>query len=98
MEVLLFLFWPFVTYFGIPALLVIEVIFNTFILGVLLTILLLFLVWVIEIATQLMYCETSKKLWDQAQGLAGAHLISRVIYLKLEFQSSKKGVMKTEEF
>ncbi|CAJ2644825.1 unnamed protein product [Trifolium pratense] len=50
------------------------------------------------IATQLLHCETSKELWDEAQGLAGAHTRSRVIYLKSEFHSSRKGEMKMEEY
>jgi len=28
---------------------------------------------IVEIATQLLHCETSKQLWDEAQSLAGAH-------------------------
>lgn len=27
----------------------------------------------VDIATQLLHCKTSKKLWDEAQSLAGAH-------------------------
>lgn len=36
----------------------------------------------IEMATQLLHCETSKQLWGEAQSLAGVHTRSRVTYLK----------------
>nr|XP_007153750.1 hypothetical protein PHAVU_003G062000g [Phaseolus vulgaris]ESW25744.1 hypothetical protein PHAVU_003G062000g [Phaseolus vulgaris] len=52
----------------------------------------------VEIATQLLHCETSKQLWDEAQSLAGAHTRSRITYLKYEFHSIRKGEMKMEEY
>nr|KYP31890.1 hypothetical protein KK1_047566 [Cajanus cajan] len=52
----------------------------------------------IEMATQLLHCETSKQLWDEAQSLAGAHTRSRVTYLKSEFHNIRKGEMKMEEY
>ncbi|PNY01489.1 copia-like polyprotein, partial [Trifolium pratense] len=52
----------------------------------------------IDIATQLLHCETSKQLWDEAQSLAGAHTKSRIIYLKSEFHNTRKGEMKMEEY
>jgi len=52
----------------------------------------------IDIATQLLHCETSKQLWDEAQSLAGAHTRSRIIYLKSEFHNTRKGEMKMEEY
>ncbi|KAK2447644.1 hypothetical protein QL285_006983 [Trifolium repens] len=51
-----------------------------------------------EIATQLLHCETSKQLWDEAQSLAGAHTRSQIIYLKSEFHSIRKGEMKMEDY
>jgi hypothetical protein len=51
-----------------------------------------------DIATQLLHCETSKQLWDEAQSLAGAHTKSQIIYLKSEFHGSRKGSMKMEEY
>jgi len=41
----------------------------------------------VEIATQLLHCETSKQLWDETQSLAGAHTRSRITYLKYEFHN-----------
>lgn len=51
-----------------------------------------------EMATQLLHCETSKQLWDEAQSLVGAHTRSRVTYLKFEFHSIRKGEMKMKEY
>ncbi|KAF1859044.1 hypothetical protein Lal_00000868 [Lupinus albus] len=51
-----------------------------------------------DIATQLLHCETSKQLWDEAQSLAGAHTRSRVTYLKSEFHSTRKGGLKMEDY
>lgn len=51
-----------------------------------------------EVATQLLHCETSKELWEDAQSLAGAHTRSRITLLKTEFHSSRKGSMKMEEY
>ncbi|PNX56340.1 glutamate receptor, partial [Trifolium pratense] len=51
-----------------------------------------------EIATQLLHCETSKQLWDEAQSLAGAHTRSQIVYLKSEFHSIRKGEMKMEDY
>ncbi|XP_050908363.1 uncharacterized protein LOC127121987 [Lathyrus oleraceus] len=51
-----------------------------------------------EMETQLLHCETSKQLWDEAQSLAGAHTRSRVTYLKSEFHRIRKGEMKMEEY
>lgn len=51
-----------------------------------------------EMATQLLHCETSKQLWDEAQSLAGAHTRSQIIYLKSEFHSIRKGEMKMEDY
>lgn len=52
----------------------------------------------IDIATQLLHCETSKELWDEAQSLAGAHTKSRTIYLKSEFHNTRKGEMKMDQY
>ncbi|GAU51268.1 hypothetical protein TSUD_412550 [Trifolium subterraneum] len=52
----------------------------------------------IDIATQLLHCETSKQLWDETQSLAGAHTKSRITYLKSEFHNTRKGEMKMEEY
>ncbi|CAJ2667558.1 unnamed protein product [Trifolium pratense] len=52
----------------------------------------------IGIATQLLHCETSKQLWEEAQSLAGAHTRSQIIYLKSEFHSTRKGEMKMEDY
>jgi histone deacetylase 1/2 len=49
-------------------------------------------------ATQLLHCETSKQLWDEAQSLAGAHTRSRVIYLRSEFHNTRKGEKKMEDY
>jgi len=49
-------------------------------------------------ATQLLHCETSKQLWEEAQGLAGAHTRSRVIYLRSEFHITRKGEKKMEDY
>lgn len=51
-----------------------------------------------EMATQLLHCETSKQLWDEAQSLVGAHTRSQIIYLKSEFHSIRKGEMKMEDY
>jgi len=51
-----------------------------------------------DIATQLLHCETSKEIWDEAQKLAGAHTKSRTIYLKSEFHNTRKGDMKMEQY
>jgi len=52
----------------------------------------------IDIATQLLQCETFKELWDEAQSLAGAHTKSRTIYLKSEFHNTHKGEMKMDQY
>jgi len=52
----------------------------------------------IDIATQLLHCETSKQLWDEAQSLAGAHTRSKIMYLKSEFHSTQRGDMKMEQY
>ena len=52
----------------------------------------------IDIATQLLYCETSKELWDESQSLAGAHTKSRTIYLNSEFHNTRKGEMKMDQY
>jgi hypothetical protein len=52
----------------------------------------------VDIATQVLHCETSKQLWDEAQSLAGAHTRSRIIYLKSEFHNTHKGEMKMEQY
>ncbi|GAU51857.1 hypothetical protein TSUD_416410 [Trifolium subterraneum] len=52
----------------------------------------------IGIATQLLHCETSKQLWEEAQSLAGAHTRSQITYLKSEFHSTRKGEMKMEDY
>lgn len=52
----------------------------------------------IDIATQLLHCETAKELWDEARGLAGAHTKSRTIYLKSEFHNTRKGEMKMDQY
>ncbi|PNY00234.1 glutamate receptor [Trifolium pratense] len=51
-----------------------------------------------DIATQLLHCETSKQLWDEAQSLLDAHTKSQIIYLKSEFHGTRKGSMKMEEY
>lgn len=51
-----------------------------------------------DIATQLMHCENSKQLWDEAQSLAGAQSISQITYLKYEFHGTRKGNLKMEEY
>lgn len=50
----------------------------------------------IDIATQLLHCETSKQLWDEGQSLDGANTRSRVTYLK--FHNTRKREMKMEEY
>lgn len=52
----------------------------------------------IDIATQLMHCENSKQLWDEAQSLAGAQSRSQLTYLKSEFHGTRKGNLKMEEY
>lgn len=52
----------------------------------------------IDIATQLLRCETAKELWDEARGLAGAHTKTRTIYLKSEFHNTRKGEMKMDQY
>lgn len=52
----------------------------------------------IDVATQLLHCETSKEIWDEAQSLAGAHTKSRIIYLKSEFHNTRKGDMKMDQY
>jgi len=52
----------------------------------------------IDIATQLLHCETSKELWDEDQSLAGAHTKSRKMYLKSEFHNTRKGEMKMDQY
>ena len=52
----------------------------------------------IDITTQLLHCETSKELWDEAQSLAGAYTKSRTIYLKSEFHNTRKGEMKMDPY
>ncbi|GAU35703.1 hypothetical protein TSUD_258780 [Trifolium subterraneum] len=52
----------------------------------------------VDIATQVLHCETSKQLWDEAQSLAGAHTRSKIIYLKSEFHNTHKGEMKMEQY
>lgn len=47
---------------------------------------------------QLMYCETYKKLWDEAQGLDGAHTRSDIIYLKIEFHNTSKVEKKMNDY
>ncbi|CAJ2636423.1 unnamed protein product [Trifolium pratense] len=49
-------------------------------------------------ASQLLHCETSKQLWEEAQSLAGAHTRSRVIYLISEFHNTRKGEKKMEDY
>lgn len=51
-----------------------------------------------DIVTQLLHCETSKEIWDEAQKLAGTHTKSRTIYLKSEFHNTRKGEMKMEKY
>lgn len=51
-----------------------------------------------DIATQLMHCENSKQLWDEAQSLAGAQSRSQITYLKSEFHGIRKGNLKMEEY
>jgi len=53
---------------------------------------------IIDIAKQLLHCETFKELWDEAQSLAGAHTRSRTIYLKSEFHNTGKGEMKMDQY
>jgi len=52
----------------------------------------------VDIVTQLLHCEPSKQLWDEAQSLTGAHTKSRIIYLKSEFHNTPKGDMKMEQY
>lgn len=52
----------------------------------------------VDIATQFLHCENSKKLWEEAQSLVGAHPRSRITYLKSEFHSTKKGEMKMHDY
>nr|KYP64341.1 hypothetical protein KK1_018934 [Cajanus cajan] len=52
----------------------------------------------IDIAIQLLHCETSKQLWDEAQSLANAHTKSRIIYLKSKFHNTRKREMKMEQY
>ncbi|GAU17915.1 hypothetical protein TSUD_330400, partial [Trifolium subterraneum] len=52
----------------------------------------------VGIATQLLHCETSMQLWEEAHSLAGAHTRSQITYLKSEFHSTRKGEMKMEDY
>lgn len=49
------------------------------------------------IVTHFLHCENLKKLWGEAQSLAGGHTRSRITYLKLEFHSTRKGEMKMHD-
>nr|KYP50444.1 Retrovirus-related Pol polyprotein from transposon TNT 1-94 [Cajanus cajan] len=51
-----------------------------------------------EVATQLLHCETSQQIWEDAQSLAGAHTRSRITFLKTEFHRTRKGGLKMEEY
>lgn len=51
-----------------------------------------------DIATQFLYCENSKQLWEEAQSLARAHTRSRITYLKSEFHNTRKGEMKMHDY
>ncbi|KAI4333910.1 hypothetical protein L6164_018662 [Bauhinia variegata] len=52
----------------------------------------------IEIASQLIHCKTSKELWTAAKELSGSNTRSRIILLKSEFQRTRKGSMKMEDY
>lgn len=49
------------------------------------------------ITTQLLHCETSNHLWEEAQSLGGAHTRSGITYLKYEFDSIRKRETKLED-
>ena len=51
-----------------------------------------------EVATQLLHCQTSKDLWEAAKNLSGAHTRSRVTLFKSEFQRTRLGSLKMEEY
>ncbi|KAI4299948.1 hypothetical protein L6164_033368 [Bauhinia variegata] len=52
----------------------------------------------IEIASQLIHCKTSKELWTAAKELSGSNTRSRITLLKSEFQRTRKGSMKMEDY
>nr|KYP38146.1 hypothetical protein KK1_040630 [Cajanus cajan] len=51
-----------------------------------------------EVTTQLLHYETSQQIWEDAQSLAGAHTRLRITFLKTEFQRTRKGGLKKEEY
>ena len=45
-----------------------------------------------------MHCKHSQELWEGASNLAGIYTISRITLFKSEFQWTRKGNLKMEEY
>ncbi|KAK4281528.1 hypothetical protein QN277_013008 [Acacia crassicarpa] len=52
----------------------------------------------VEIASQMIGCETSASLWKAITEFVGANTRSRITFLKSEFQQLKKGSLKMREY